>query len=104
MKIWALAVLVMTSALITAAGAAAADGKVIYAQTCAQCHANGLAGAPRTSDKAAWTQRLALGRDAMLTTVLKGKGAMPPKGGNASLSDAEARAATDYMLEQLRTR
>jgi len=93
----------MTSALFAAPGAVAADGRVVYVQTCAQCHANGLAGAPRTSDKAAWTQRLALGRDAMLTTVLKGKGAMPPKGGNASLSDAEARAAMDYILEQLKT-
>lgn len=103
MRAWAVAVLAVTSALFAGPGAAAADGRVIYAQTCAQCHANGLAGAPRTSDKAAWTQRLSLGRDAMLTTVLKGKGAMPPKGGNASLSDAEARAATDYMLEQLKT-
>jgi len=103
MKISALAVLVMTSALYAEPGAVAADGRVIYVQTCAQCHANGLAGAPKIGDKAAWTQRLALGRAAMLTTVLKGKGGMPPKGGNASLSDAEARAATDYMLEQLRT-
>lgn len=102
MKTWAVAVLAVTSAGFPAPGATAADGRVIYAQTCAQCHANGVAGAPRTGDKAAWTQRLALGRDAMLTTVLKGKGAMPAKGGNASLSDAEARAATDYMLEQLK--
>lgn len=103
MKAWTVAFSAVTSVWFATPGAAAVDGKVIYAQTCAQCHANGLAGAPRTSDKAAWTQRLALGRDAMLTTVLKGKGAMPPKGGNASLSDAEARAATDYMLEQLKT-
>ncbi len=40
--------------------------------------------------------------DAMLTTVLKGKGAMPPKGGDASVSDAEAKAATDHMLSQVR--
>ena len=78
------------------------DGRVIYAQTCAQCHANGVAGAPKTGDKAAWIQRLALGRDAILTTVLKGMGAMPPKGGNASLSDAEAKAAADHILSQVR--
>lgn len=103
MKAWAVAALTVSSAWFAAQGAAAADGKLIYVQTCAQCHANGLAGAPKIGDKAAWAQRLALGRAAMLTTVLKGKGGMPPKGGNASLSDAEARAATDYMLEQLRT-
>lgn len=103
MKVWAVAVLAGTSAWLAAPGVAAADGRVIYVQTCAQCHANGVAGAPKIGDKAAWTQRLTLGRDAILTTVLKGRGAMPPKGGNASLSDAEARAATDYMLEQLQT-
>ncbi len=78
------------------------DGKVIYAQTCAQCHANGVAGAPRINSKSEWSQRLAMGREAMFTTVLKGKGAMPPKGGNASLSNADAQAAMEYMLNQLK--
>lgn len=100
MKTWA--VLVASFALFAAPGAIAADGKVIYAQTCAQCHANGLAGAPKTSDKLAWSQRLAMGREAMTATVLKGKGAMPPKGGNASLSDDEAKSAMDYILSQVK--
>jgi cytochrome c5 len=102
MKTAAAMVLAAASALMALPGASAMDGSLIYAQTCAQCHANGLAGAPRTGDKAAWIQRLALGRDAMLTTVLTGKGAMPRKGGNASLSDAEARAAADHLLSQVR--
>jgi cytochrome c5 len=102
MKTAAAVVLVAVSALMAPPGAAAMDGRLIYAQSCAQCHANGLAGAPRPGDKAAWIQRLALGRDAMLTTVLTGKGAMPRKGGNASLSDAEAKAAADHLLRQLR--
>jgi cytochrome c5 len=102
MKTGAVAVLAVASALLVPPSATAKDGRVVYAQTCAQCHANGVAGAPRTGDKAAWTQRLAMGRDAMMTTVLKGKGAMPPKGGNASLSDDEAKAATDHMLSQMR--
>jgi len=38
--------------------------------------------------------------DALVQSALKGKGAMPPKGGNASLSDAEIRAAIDYMVSQ----
>lgn len=96
------AALIAASALTATPGAAAVDGGVIYAQTCAQCHANGLAGAPKVGDKAAWNQRLALGRDSMLVTVLKGKGAMPAKGGNASLSDAEARAAMDYLLSRVK--
>lgn len=101
MKAWVVAVLTVISASFAAPGAMATDGRLVYAQTCAQCHANGVAGAPKISDKAAWTQRLATGRDAMFTTVLKGKGAMPPKGGNASLSDAEAKAAMDYILHQV---
>ena len=102
MKTGTVAVLAAAIALLAPAVATAMDGKIIYAQTCAQCHANGVAGAPKTGDKAAWIQRLALGRDAMLTTVLKGKGSMPAKGGNASLSDAEAKAAADHMLSQVR--
>lgn len=91
-------VLAAVSALLAHPGAMARDGKVIYAQNCARCHANGVAGARRAEDKAAWAHRLAQGRETMLTTVLRGKGAMPPKGGNASLSDAEAKAAVDHML------
>ncbi len=33
-------------------------------------------------------------------SVLKGKGAMPPKGGNASLSEAQVRAAVEFMISQ----
>ncbi len=102
MKTEVVAVLAAASTLLAPPSATAMDGKVIYAQTCAQCHANGVVGAPKIGDKSAWMQRLALGRDAMLTTVLKGKGAMPRKGGNASLSDAEAKAAADHMLNQVR--
>jgi cytochrome c5 len=80
----------------------AADGKTVYSQVCAQCHATGVAGAPKTSDKGAWAARTASGSEVLLTSVLKGKGAMPPKGGNASLSDAEAKAAMDYILRQIK--
>lgn len=96
------AVLTLAGTLTASPGAAAVDGSVVYAQTCAQCHTNSLAGAPKVGDKAAWNQRLALGRDSMLATVLKGKGAMPAKGGNASLSDAEAMAAMDYLLSRVK--
>ena len=77
-----------------------ADGKTVYTQTCAACHAAGVAGAPKTGDKAAWAPRLGSGRDTMVTSVLKGKGAMPPKGGNASLSDDDVKAAVDFLVSQ----
>ncbi len=78
----------------------AAEGKAVYAQTCAVCHAAGVAGAPKLDDKAAWKPRLASGKDALLASVLKGKGAMPAKGGNAALSEADLKAAVDFMLSQ----
>lgn len=87
---------------IFAAGTFAADGKTIYSQTCAACHATGLGGAPRLSEKTAWAPRLEGGRGALVSAVIKGKGAMPPKAGNPSLSDGDIRAAVDYMVEQIK--
>lgn len=82
--------------------AAAADGKSVYSQTCAACHANGVANAPKLADKAAWAPRVKAGKDLLIVSVLKGKGAMPPKGGNASLSEEDVRAAVDYIVAQTR--
>lgn len=80
------------------------EGSDIYRQTCAICHAvgvPGIPGAPKLGAQADWSHRLAVGRSKMLYSVLKGKGAMPPKGGDASLSDAQAGAALDYMLSKI---
>lgn len=90
------------SAVAPAAQAAVADGRMVYVQTCAACHANGVAGAPRFGVREEWAARLPLGRAKLALTVLKGEGGMPPKGGNASLSDAQALAALDYILDGLR--
>jgi cytochrome c5 len=79
--------------------AAAGDaGKSTYDAACAVCHAAGVAGAPKLGDKPAWTARLAAGKPALYDAAIKGKGAMPPKGGNAALSDDAVKAAVDYML------
>lgn len=78
------------------------DGKRIYVQTCAACHANGVAGAPRFGSRGDWTERLSRGRKELEHSVLKGKDGMPPKGGNASLTDVHAMAALDYILAGLR--
>jgi cytochrome c5 len=75
----------------------AAAGKKVYEAVCVACHASGVAGAPKFGDKGAWAPRLASGLDALTASVIKGKGAMPPKGGNASLPDADIRAAVEYM-------
>jgi len=89
-------------AVLSCASAWAADGKLVYAQACAMCHAQGVAGAPRLGDKAAWQARIASGKDALLTSVLKGKGAMPAKGGNASLSDADVKSAVEFILTEVK--
>lgn len=84
-----------------AAGAPAAgkaDGKKIYESACAVCHGAGIAGAPKPGDKAAWAPRLKNGMNALYVSVLKGKGAMPAKGGNTALADADVKAAVDYLM------
>ena len=78
--------------------ALAADGKAVYDKTCVACHAAGVANAPKLGDKAAGAPRVATGRDALFASVVKGKGAMPPKAGAADLKDDDIKAAIDYML------
>ncbi|MDH4448275.1 MAG: c-type cytochrome [Acidovorax sp.] len=75
---------------------AAAGGEALYKQACQVCHAAGVAGAPKLGDKAAWSARLSTGIDALHASVVKGKGAMPPRGGSQA-SDAELRAAVEFM-------
>jgi copper(I)-binding protein len=82
----------------TPAPAATAAGEKIYNSACVACHASGAAGAPKLGDKAAWAARIKGGMDALYASSLKGKGAMPPKGGRMALSDADVKAATDYMV------
>jgi cytochrome c5 len=96
----AIAVVAVTApgaAAPAAGGGDAAKGKSIYDSTCMACHAAGVAGAPKAGDKAAWASHLKIGKDALYASALKGKGAMPPKGGNASLSDSDVKAAVDYL-------
>jgi cytochrome c5 len=59
-----------------------------------------VANAPKIGDRAAWAPRLKAGLQGMVAIAIKGKGAMPPKGGNASLSDADVRAAIEFMVSQ----
>jgi cytochrome c5 len=81
-------------AKVAAAGGA---GEGLYKQVCAVCHAAGVAGAPKFGDKAAWEPRIKTGLDMLTTSAIKGKNAMPPKGGSAA-SDADVRAAVEYMV------
>lgn len=91
---------ILAACLLFAGGQAlAASGKAVYDSTCSACHAFGAAGAPKLGDKAAWAPRL---RDmaALNASAIKGKGIMPAKGGNSSLSHADVIAAVAYMTSQ----
>ncbi len=78
------------------------NGQQVYQATCVACHGAGIAGAPKLGDKSQWAKHIAKGRDTLYTSAVNGvqgsTGAMPPKGGNPALSDAEVRAAVDYMV------
>jgi cytochrome c5 len=80
--------------------AAAADGKAVYDKVCFACHAQSVAGSPKIGDKQAWAPRIQQGMDTLVQSVTKGKGAMPPKAGNPALTDAELRAAVEFMVSQ----
>ena len=86
----------VAAAPVAAVKVAANAGETLYKQACSACHVAGVAGSPKFGDKVAWAPRIKTGIDAMTTSVIKGKGAMPPKGGSAA-SDADIRAAVEYM-------
>lgn len=80
------------------------DGKQVYQSVCIACHAAGVAGAPKLGDKGQWAKRIVKGVDMLYASAVNGMqgtaGAMPAKGGNPALSDAEVKAAVDYMVAQ----
>ncbi len=84
-----------------AVASAAEVGKTLYNSACVACHGAGIAGAPKTGDKAAWAPRLAQGNNVLYEHAIKGfqgkAGVMPPKGGSPA-PDADVKAAVDYMV------
>src|SRR5215472_13857173 len=72
-------------------------GEQVYQAVCKTCHETGLAGAPKFGDKAAWAPRIKTGVNALYTSAINGKNAMPPKGGNAALTDVELQRAVVFM-------
>jgi cytochrome c5 len=94
------AALVKVSA--TAATREPLSGEQLNSQLCAGCHNAGVLGAPKTGDKAAWAaaQSAAGGLDGLVRSVVNGKGAMPPKAGDTSLTEDEIRAAVEVLLKK----
>ena len=85
------------------ADAAPLSGPDVYNSACAACHGQGIGGAPRVGDTAAWRPRIAQGQELLSQHALQGftgaTGYMPPKGGRVDLSDEEILAAVAHMLD-----
>jgi cytochrome c5 len=88
------------------AAALPANGEEVYKAVCTVCHGAGIAGAPKTGDKAAWTPRIAQGTDILYKHSIEGfqgqAGVMPAKGGRADLTDDLVKQAVDYLVAQAR--
>jgi cytochrome c5 len=72
---------------------------VVYKGQCSACHDTGAAGAPKFGDSAAWAPRIKTGYEALLTSALKGKNAMPAQGGG-EYSDYEIGRAVVHLVNQ----
>jgi cytochrome c5 len=78
-----------------------ASGQQTYSQACSTCHDTGSMGAPKITDTAAWQSRIKKGKQTLYEHAINGFGAMPPKGGQASLSEVQVKAAVDYIVTQV---
>ena len=89
---------------VAAAAPAEVNGQQIYQNTCVACHGAGIAGAPKVGDAGLWAKRIAKGLDTLYASAINGvqgnAGVMPAKGGNPALSNAEVKAAVDYIVAQ----
>ncbi|MBS1217465.1 MAG: hypothetical protein H6R21_598 [Proteobacteria bacterium] len=86
--------------LLLPAAANAATPQTIYSENCAHCHTPGISGAPRLGDRAEWTKRIRPGMNMLYQAAVEGvpNTTMAARGGQRGLSDAEVRAAVDFMI------
>jgi cytochrome c5 len=79
------------------------NGTELFEQTCSTCHGQGIAGAPKAGDKAAWAPRIAKGKETLYQHALNGfqgsSGVMPPKGGRTDVPDDVVKQAVDHMVQ-----
>jgi cytochrome c5 len=73
------------------------SGQQVVEAQCAKCHAEGIQGAPKIGDLQAWVPRMQQGLPYLVSSAIHGHGGMPPRGGQANLTDAEIRSAILYM-------
>jgi cytochrome c5 len=75
-------------------------GQEVVSGVCSACHAAGMLGSPKIGDKAAWGPRIAQGYETLIKHAIEGIRSMPPRGGNAALTDNEIANAVAYMANQ----
>ncbi len=64
---------------------------------CAACHVSGAGGAPMFTATDEWAKRAEAGLDALVASVINGKGSMPARGGS-DYTDEEIELAVAYMI------
>lgn len=77
---------------------AADAGAQLYEAQCKVCHDNVLLNAPKYGDKAAWSAPLAKDKQTLYSHSAQGFNKMPAQAVNG-ISEAQVKAAVDYMLE-----
>lgn len=99
----ALGLLAASGGTAAATPQTAAPGREVYEAVCIACHAaeNVMVSSPKFGDRKEWQARMtrAGGLDGLLRNAVQGVGAMPARGGNDTLSDAQLKAAIRYMTQ-----
>ena len=88
-----------TTTMVAAGDTAARTPAQLYQGACLACHNTGAAGAPKLGDAGAWSERMAKGLDALVSSAINGIGAMPARGGS-QLSDEQIRAVVEYIIDE----
>ncbi len=78
------------------ASTAPRSGEELVGGVCAACHQAGVGGAPLLGDEEAWAERRELGLDALVASVINGKGSMPARGGS-DYTDEEIRLSVQHI-------
>ena len=73
-------------------------GEQVVQERCQECHLTGKQGAPKLGDMNDWKPRLQNGVDPLVKSAIGGHNSMPARGGLANLSDAELKAAVEFMI------
>ena len=81
------------------AGEVVVDGAEVYGGLCKTCHDAGVAGAPITGSEQMGERLTARGLDGLVQNAINGLNAMPPRGGNPTLTDEQIQAAVEFMLQ-----